>query len=102
MARVLKDWRTAPVSEKKRAALEFLTKYVPPEEDFGLEDIEKLRKAGLSEQEIKDVMYVGFSFMTMSKAADAFGWPPHAPGVWNDKTAKNFLSMPYKMMALPG
>ena len=95
------DWRTAPVSEKIRAGLEFLTKYVPPEEGFDAADIEKMRKAGLSDDEIKDVMYVGFSFMVMSKSADAFGWPPH-PMDQLHASKKDFTKIPYTFLALMG
>ena len=98
---MLVDWREADVPERTRAAIEFLSKYVPPEEDFSKEDIEKMRAAGLTDDEIKDVMYVGFSFMTMSKSADAFGWPPHDfDGMQGN--IENFLKIPYTFLALYG
>ena len=99
---MLEDWRTAPVSERLRAGLGFLSKYVLPEEDFGAEDIEAMRTAGLSDQEIKDVMYVGFCFMMMSKAADAFGWPPHDDSAMSEKGLNTFYNIPYKALSLIG
>lgn len=102
MEKVLEDWRTAPVSQGKRAAFGFLEKYVLPEEDFSAADIDQMRQAGLSDEAIKDVMYVGFAFMVMSKSADAFGWRVHSDDELNDKVFANFLKLPYKMLALPG
>ena len=75
----MKDWRTAPIRDDLKAAVGFLTKFVPPEETFGPEDIQALRDAGLSSQNIKDVMYASFSFMCLSKWADAFNFPLHTP-----------------------
>ena len=69
------DWRSAPIKPELRAALEFLTKFVPPDKDFAAEDIQKMRDAGLSEQAIKDVMYASFSFQNISRIADALNFP---------------------------
>lgn len=72
---VMADWRTAPMRDDQRAALEFLTVFVPPEEDFGAKDIQKMRDAGITDQGIKDVMYASFSFQIIAKLANAFGFP---------------------------
>ena len=79
VAAAIADHTTAPIREELRAALEFLTKFVPPEEDFGIEDIERMRAVGLTNQNIKDVMYASFSFQCLSKWADAFNFPIHTP-----------------------
>ena len=74
---VMADWQAAPVSKEVRAALGFLTKFVPPEEDFGPEDIAKMREVGLSKDAIKDLMYVSWCFQNLSRWMDAFGFPTH-------------------------
>ncbi len=72
---VMADWRSAPIRPELRAALEFLTKFVPPEQDFDAHDIQKMRDAGLSDDAIKDVMYASFSFQNISRIADALNFP---------------------------
>lgn len=84
------DWRTAPVSPRVRAVLEFLTVFVPPHQTFGADDIAKLRDAGLSTAAIRDAMYASWCFQNLSRWMDAFGFPPHTPrlkrlaarGIW--------------------
>ena len=101
VVQALEDWRTADIRSDLKAALGFLEKFVPPEEDFTIEDIEKMRAEGMSDAKIRDVMYVGVTFMTMSKSADAFGWPPHPMEVLNSNM-KVFLKIPYTLGALIG
>ena len=79
VAAVIKDFRTAPIREDLRAAVEFVTKFAPADGQIEPEDIEKMRAAGLSDQAIKDVMYASFSFQCLSKWADAFNFPIHSP-----------------------
>ena len=102
VAKIIDDWRTAPVPETLRACLGFITKFADPDGEFDAEDIEAMRRTGLSDSAIRDMMYASFAFMVMSKSADAFGWPQHAPGAFDDKGRKNLSQMPYNFMALPG
>lgn len=84
----------APIRDELKAALIFLRKFVPPEEEFGVEDVRKLRDAGLPDQAIKDLMYASFSFMCLSKWADAFNFPLHTDRA--KKVAAFFMwRMPY-------
>ncbi len=81
VAAVLADWRTAPVGEKMRAALGFLEKLTACPAEVGLEDIEPLRAAGVSEAAIKEAVYVCFLFSLMDRLADAFDFEmPSAKG----------------------
>lgn len=96
--KVKENLAEAPISEKLRAAVEFLDVFVPPERDFGIEDIEKMRSAGLSDQEIKDVMYASWCFMCFSKWADCFGFPLHTD---RQGAAKALWVMPYTFCSVP-
>ncbi len=88
--------------ERIRAALGLLTKYVPPEETLTAEDIEAARAAGLSSSEIRDVFYVGSTFICISKSADAFGWPVMERDKFGDEDRKALLGASYARMCLPG
>ena len=68
---VMNDWRTAPVNERVRAALGFLEKHAVPEGEVTAADITTLRTAGLSDQAIREVMYVCFNFNILTRLADA-------------------------------
>ena len=97
----IKDWRTAPIKPELKAAMEFLEVFVPAEKTFGAEDIQKMRDAGLSSQAIRDVMYASFSFMCLSKWADAFNFPIHTPRL--KKIAAFFMwRMPYTRASVKG
>ena len=76
---VLEDFETAPVPERLRAALRFLEVFVPPDADFGAEDIDKMRAAGLSDTAIRELMMASFCFQNLSRWADANDWPIPTP-----------------------
>ena len=98
--KVMADYESAPIDERLRAALAFLTKFASPEEDFTKDDIDKMRAAGLSDEEIKDVMYASFSFQCLSKWADAFGFPLQPPQE-SKAAAKILWKAPYKFSSVP-
>ncbi|MCB9746473.1 MAG: hypothetical protein H6741_14725 [Alphaproteobacteria bacterium] len=75
MQAALDDYRTAPISERLRAALRFLTVFVPPGADFGEAELQALREAGVDDQGIRDLMYASFCFQNLGRWADAMGWP---------------------------
>ena len=74
VAAVMDDWRTAPISEQLRAVLEFLTVFVPAGGQFGADDIQKVRDAGVSDAAIVDALYVSFCFQNVSRWADTLDW----------------------------
>jgi len=68
--------------------------------NFGKEDIDKLKKRGLSDRAIRDVLYASFCFQNMSRFADVFDWP--LPNEEQRRFAGKFLyKMGYKRSSLP-
>lgn len=77
MQSVLKDWRTAPVTEKVRATLGFLEKLTLHPSDVSREDVDVVRAAGVSDAAIEDAIWVCFAFNLIDRIADALGfWVP--------------------------
>ena len=88
---VFDDWKTAPVSEKTRAALglvEALT-LAPHALDLG-----PARAAGLSDADIEDAALVCVLFNLITRVADALGFEvPSAKGF--DRAANMLLKRGY-------
>lgn len=72
MQAVIADWRTAPVSEKVRSVLGFLEKLTLTPEAVGPSDVEPMRQAGVTDQEIEDAIAICFLFNVITRLADAF------------------------------
>jgi alkylhydroperoxidase family enzyme len=69
---VKRDWRTAPVDERLRAALGFVEKLtLRPEE---LADAEAARVAGVSDEALVDAIHVAALFNMIVRLADSLGW----------------------------
>lgn len=75
---VLDDWRTAAIDEKLRAVLGLLEKVTLTPAEVEPDDISPLRAAGISEQAIKDALYVSAYFNIIDRIADALNFfvPP--------------------------
>jgi alkylhydroperoxidase family enzyme len=73
---VLADWRTAPITPRMRAALEFLEKLTLVPQKVGRRDADIARAAGISDRALREVIYVCFLFSVMDRLADAFDFPP--------------------------
>jgi uncharacterized peroxidase-related enzyme len=71
---VLADWRTAPIPEKLRAMLGFLEKMTLTPGDLTPADVEPLRSAGISDEEIADAIHICAAFNLINRLADAMGW----------------------------
>ncbi len=69
---VIDDWRTAPVSDKVRSVLGFLEKLTLTPEMVGPADMEPMRQAGVTDQEIEDAIAICFLFNVITRLADAF------------------------------
>jgi alkylhydroperoxidase family enzyme len=97
----LADPRTAPISEKLRAALLFVEKITMTPAEVGPGDIAALRAAGLTDRAIEEALHVVFLFNTIDRIADAFDFELTPPkGL---KWVARILSGPgYKMASVPG
>ncbi len=79
---VLTDWRSAPVSQKLRAALGFLETLTLRPDAVSSEEIECMRQAGVSETGIEEVIAVCAGFSIAVRLADTFDYAtPDAEGV---------------------
>jgi uncharacterized peroxidase-related enzyme len=71
---VLSGWRTAPISEKLRAALELIEKLTLRPDEVNSDDMEAQRAAGLSDAAIEDAIHVTALFNIIDRIADALGF----------------------------
>lgn len=95
----LEDYRTAPVSEEIRSMLGFLDKLTRTPEQVGVEDIDDLRKAGISEEAAAEAIYVCFLFSTINRIADALDFKDDAK---INRVARYLYHMGYSTGSLPG
>jgi alkylhydroperoxidase family enzyme len=79
---VLDDWRTAPVSEKVRAALGFLEKLTLSPSELTPEDADRVRAAGVSDEAIRDVLDVCYLFSIYNRMADTLGFAVPGKHEW--------------------
>jgi hypothetical protein len=81
--------------------LGFLEKLAVPNGEVGAEDIEEMRAAGVSDQAIKDAIYVCFCFNVLSRLADAFDFELHTEAIL--KFASRFMyKLGYGRASVPG
>jgi hypothetical protein len=71
----LADWRHAPISPRLRATLTFLEKLTLNPNEVDVSDVIAARAAGISDQALREVIYVCCLLSTMDRLADAFGFP---------------------------
>jgi alkylhydroperoxidase family enzyme len=71
----LADWRTADLDPRLRAALAFLEKLTLTPGAIGRADVLAARAAGISDQALREAIYVCFMLSTMDRLADAFNFP---------------------------
>lgn len=93
---MLADWRTAPVGERLRSALGFLEKLTlrPAAVDRG--DVDSLRDAGLTDEEIEGLIHVCTCFSLIDRLADAFGVDVPAKASF-DERADRMLAASYRI-----
>jgi len=65
------------LSDKVRAMLAVLRKMTLEPDALSAADLRPLRDLGISREEIRDAMYVGYLFNTYDRLADTLGW--HVP-----------------------
>ena len=74
MARVLDDYRTAPIDEKLRAMLGLLETFTLHPEQMDAARMRAVLAAGVTRQAIRDAFYIAFLFNTYDRLADTLGW----------------------------
>lgn len=68
------EWNTGALPGKVQAVLPFLEKLTLSPDEVGPEDVRKLREAGLSDEAIRDAIYVCVDFSIIDRLADSFGF----------------------------
>ena len=69
-----RDWRTAPVDERLRAALGFLEKLTLRPHELTPDDVDAARAAGVSDDALVDAIHVAALFSMIVRLADSLGW----------------------------
>jgi uncharacterized peroxidase-related enzyme len=91
---ILEDYRSAPIPEKLRAMLAFLEKLTLRPAEVGPDDMEPLRAAGLSDEEIEDAIHVCANFNIINRMADSLGFELATEEVY-ESTARMLLKRGY-------
>jgi AhpD family alkylhydroperoxidase len=91
---VLSDLETAPIKEPLRATLRMLRK-LTGEHTIGGDDIRAVLAAGVSRDQIEDALAVCFSFNTIGRLADTFGFFVPGPKAFQ-AGAKYLLARGYR------
>ena len=76
---ILDDWRTAPVDEKLRATLAFLETLTLRPDDVSPEEVQAMRRAGVSDEGIEEAIAVCAVFNLADRVADSFDYVPPGP-----------------------
>jgi alkylhydroperoxidase family enzyme len=73
---ILDDWRTAPVDEKMRTTLAFLETLTLRPDEVSPEEIQAMRRAGVSDEGIEEAITVCAVFNLADRIADTFDYVP--------------------------
>jgi alkylhydroperoxidase family enzyme len=98
---VLADRRTAPVSTRFQAALNFLEKLTLRPEEVGPEDVKAARGQGVSDAALRQAIYVCFVLSTMDRIADALAFELPDARILK-RYAWIATTFGYKWLSLPG
>jgi alkylhydroperoxidase family enzyme len=71
---VQRDWRTAPVDERLRAALGFVEKLTLRPHELTRADANAGRAAGVADEALVDAIHVAALFNMIVRLADSLGW----------------------------
>ena len=74
MRAVLADHRTAPISVKLRATLDFLEQLCRDPDAIDTASAQRALAAGVSRAALRDAVWVCMCFSVFTRAADALGW----------------------------
>jgi uncharacterized peroxidase-related enzyme len=94
VSRVLSDFETAAIEEPLRATLRMLCK-LTREQAVNAADMRAVLAAGVSREQIEDALAVCFSFNTIGRLADAFGFILPSPKAF-EAGAKYLLERGYR------
>lgn len=75
---LLANYRHAPLDSRERAMLDFAVKVTEEAYRCGETDLDALRAAGWSDEEIMDIAEVTAMFNLTNRMANALGWAPNA------------------------
>ena len=67
------DWRSAPLSQKRTAMLQYATKLTVPPSEITARDVEGLREAGFSDRDVLDIVEVTAYYAYANRIADGLG-----------------------------
>jgi uncharacterized peroxidase-related enzyme len=70
---ILRDWKTAPLSPRRRAICEYAVKLTLEPAKMRESDVETLRAAGLDDREILAVVHITSYFNYLNRLADGLG-----------------------------
>lgn len=88
------EWKTGVLSANVQAVLPFLEKLTLSPHEIGAEDVRRLREAGLSDEAIRDAIYVCVDFNIIDRIADSFGFELLSPEEFRN-AARFLLKMGY-------
>jgi uncharacterized peroxidase-related enzyme len=91
---VIADYRTAPISEKYRAALRFLERVTASPDQVSATDAKTALDAGISVAELRDAAAVAAVFAIITRNANAFDFEMPTPAEF-DKAAGMLLRRGY-------
>jgi uncharacterized peroxidase-related enzyme len=75
--RIAEDYANADLDERERAMLDFALKVTRQPTELVESDLEPLRRAGWTEEDIMDIGEVAAMFNFTNRLANAFGWVPN-------------------------
>ncbi|MCA9320507.1 MAG: peroxidase-related enzyme [Planctomycetes bacterium] len=70
-----KDWRSLDWTEREHALCEYADKLTRRPQSMGREDLESLRRHGLSDEDLLDLVQITAYFNYINRVADALGVP---------------------------
>jgi len=73
LARIEADWRTAGLSPKREAMLDYVEKLTLRPQDMTEADVASLRDAGFSDRDILDIYEVTAYYAYVNRIADGLG-----------------------------
>ena len=96
VARILEDWRNAPLEDRTRAMLAFLEKLTLAPDSLTAADVAPLRAAGISDAAIEDAIHVCTLFSVYTRLADTFEFDIPSEAAF-DQGAVSLLTRGYKV-----
>jgi uncharacterized peroxidase-related enzyme len=84
LARIEADWRSAGLSPRRTAMLEYVEKLTVRPQDVSRADVETMRTAGFTDRDIHDICEVAAYYAYVNRIADGLGvaqetWIPEDP-----------------------